>query len=146
MNQERPVPAREIVERLRSRIGWQSKAVESVIEGRQVRAWTEAIGVRNPQWSDEVPPTFLFALQPEVLATEMPEAMEYGQVWLNGGVRFEYFRPVRIGERLRAVTRLVDVYEKQGRSGSLLFIITETTFEDEREAVVCKIHGTTIRR
>ena len=107
MNQERPVPAREIVERLRSRIGWQSKAVESVIEGRQVRAWTEAIGDRNPQWSDEVPPTFLFALQPEVLATEMPEAMEYGQVWLNGGVRFEYFRPARIGERLRAVTRLV---------------------------------------
>ena len=146
MTQEKPVSAQEIVERLRSRIGWRSKAVESTIEARQVRVWTEAIGDPNPQWSDEVPPTFLFALLPEVLETELPEATEYGKVWLNGGVRFEYFRTVRIGERLRAVTRLVDVYEKPGRSGSLLFMITESILEDERQGVVCKIHRITIRR
>ena len=146
MNQENPISAREIVERLRSRIGWRSKAVESAIEARQVRAWSEAIGDPNPQWSDEAPPTFLFALLPEVLETEMAEATEYGKVWLNGGVRFEYFRPVRTGEHLRVVTRLVEVYEKPGRSGSLLFMITESVFEDESREVVCKIHRTTIRR
>ena len=67
-------------------------------------------------------------------------------MWLNGGVRFEYFRPVRIGGRLSAVTRLVDVYENRGGLGSLLFTITKTTFEDEKEELACKIHGIIIRR
>ena len=40
-----------------------------------------------------------------------------------------YHRPIRPGDRLVITRRLKDIYEKQGKSGPLIFVVTETLIE-----------------
>jgi hypothetical protein len=53
---------------------------------------------------------------------------------------------VRAGERLTVRTRLAEVYEKQGSSGSLLFLVWEHEYRDSAGELVARLRGTRIRR
>jgi acyl dehydratase len=114
------------------------------VEAGHVRRFAEAIGDSNPRWTEEAPPTFLVALA--AVSLHLAEAEEYGKGWLNGGNRFEYFAPVRVGDRIIATGRVADVYEKPGSSGNLLFIIFETDYVNQDETLVARLRGTAIRR
>ena len=137
-------PAASVVERLRARIGIDSASTAAVVEAGHVKRFADAIGDPNPRWTREAPPTFLVALAPASL--HLAEAEEYGKGWLNGGNRFEYFAPVRIGDRITATGRVADVYEKPGSSGNLLFIIFETDYVNQDQTLVARLRGTAIRR
>jgi hypothetical protein len=136
--------AAEIVERLRARIGVPAPPIEATVEAGHLKRFTEAIGDPNPRWKHEVPPTFLVALAPTSM--HLPEAEEYGKGWLNGGNRFEYLEPVRVGDRITATGRVAGVYEKSGSSGNLLFIIFETEYVNHEGRTVARLRGTGIRR
>jgi N-terminal half of MaoC dehydratase len=133
-----------VVDRLRARIGIDGEPVTAPVEAGHVRRFVQAIGDPNPRWRDEVPPTFLVALAP--VSSHLAEAEEYGQGWLNGGNRFEYLVPVLIGDVITARGHVADVYEKEGSSGNLLFIIFETEYTNERGDLVARLRGTAIRR
>jgi len=109
-----------------------------------VRRFAEAIGNLDPRWSELALPTFTVTMLQE--PPEFPAAWEYGTGWLNGGDRFEYLEPIRVGDVLRAFTRLCDAYEKQGSRGQLLFLIFETEFHNQDHKVVVRHTGTRIRR
>ena len=129
---------------MRERIGVAGKPVASRVEAGHLRRFAEAIGDPNPRWLEEAPPTFLVALAPA--SYHAPEAEEYGKGWLNGGNRFELSEPVRAGDEITATTRIADVYEKTGSSGSLLFIVFETSYVNQRGATVARVRGMAIRR
>jgi hydroxyacyl-ACP dehydratase HTD2-like protein with hotdog domain len=76
----------------------------------------------------------------------LAEAEEYGKGWLNGGNRFEYFLPLKVGDRVIATGRIADVYEKGGSSGNLLFIIFETDYVNQEGQLVARLRSTAIRR
>jgi len=114
------------------------------VEAGHLKRFVEAIGDPNPRWTKEAPPIFLVALAPASM--HLDEAEEYGKGWLNGGNRFEYFEPVKVGDRITATSRVADVYEKTGGSGSLLFIIFETDYVNQDAHTVAKLRGTMIRR
>jgi len=133
-----------IVERLRARIGKDGPSAEATVEAGHLKRFVEAIGDPNPRWASEAPPTFLVALAPA--SVHLEEAEEYGKGWLNGGNRFEYFEPVKVGDRITATGRVADVYEKTGSSGSLLFIIFETDYVNQEGRMVARLRGTAIRR
>jgi len=133
-----------LIDRLRSRIGVDGEAVTAIVEAGHVRRFAQAIGDPNQRWKTEAPPTFLVALAPA--APHLEEAEEYGKGWLNGGNRFEYLVPVIIGDRITARGHVADVYEKEGSSGNLLFIVFETEYTNQRGDLVARIRGTMIRR
>ena len=115
------------------------------MEPGHLRRFAEAIGDPNPRWLDEAPPTFLVALAPA--SYHAPEAEEYGKGWLNGGNRFELIEPVMAGDEITATTKIADVYEKSGSSGTtLLFIVFETAYVNQHGATVGRVRGTAIRR
>ena len=136
--------AASVVERLRARIGVAGAPTQAVVEAGHVKRFAEAIGDANPRWAEEAPPTFLVALAPASL--HLAEAEEYGKGWLNGGNRFDYFAPVRIGDRITATGRVAEVYEKSGSSGNLLFIVFETDYVNQDKVLVARLRGTAIRR
>ena len=115
-----------------------------MVEPGHLRRFCEAIGDANPRWLAEAPPTFLVAISSETL--DLPEALAYGRGWLNGGDRFRYLEPVRPGDTITSITRLTDVFEKQGTSGPMLFLTTETTLTNQQGRLVATITGTRIRR
>lgn len=134
----------DLVEQVRARIGWQSEVRTSVVEAGHVRRFCAAIGDDDPRWREEAPPTFVVALGTET--PQIPEALAYGKGWLNGGDRFEYLEPVRIGDEIESRMVLVDAYEKRGGSGNLLFLIFETEFRNQHGRTAVRVRGTRIRR
>ena len=134
----------DVIDRLKTRIGVEGPAVTATVEAGHVKRFVEAIGDPNPRWSKQVPPTFLVALAPP--STHMGDAEEWGKGWLNGGNRFEYFAPVMIGDQITTRSHLADVYDKEGSSGDLLFIVSETDYTNQRGELVARLQGTLIRR
>jgi len=133
-----------VVDRLRARIGKAAPPVSATVEAGHLKRFAEAIGDPNPRWLNEAPPTFLVAIAPTSI--HLAEAEEYGKGWLNGGNRFEYFAPAMVGDQITAKVRVVDVYDKAGSTGNLLFIIFETDYTNQRGEKVARLRGTAIRR
>lgn len=63
---------------------------------------------------------------------------------LDGGSRFHFVRPVVAGDEIIAVRKLIDIFEKSGRLGSMLFKITEVTYTDGDGNLVATQESTTI--
>ena len=133
-----------VVDRLKAKRGWQGGERVTLVEAGQVRRFCAAIGDDDPRWREEVPPTFVVALASET--PDFQEALDYGKGWLNGGDRFEYLEPIRVGDTITARSTLVDVYEKQGSSGGLLFLIVETEYVNQHGLTAVRLRGTRIRR
>ena len=138
------ITSAEAIDRIKTRIGVDGPDVTAPVEAGHVRRFVEAIGDPNPRWTREAPPTFLVALAP--VSLHLSDAEDYGQGWLNGGNRFEYFAPVMIGDQITSKGRVVDVFDKAGSSGNMLFIIFETDYTNQRGELVGKVRGTMIRR
>src|SRR5256714_15532525 len=133
-----------VLERLKVRIGVDRPATTATVEAGHLNRFAEAIGDPNPRWLEEAPPTFLVAIAPT--SYHLDEAEQYGKGWLNGGNRFEYLEPVKVGDRITATGKVADVYEKSGSSGNLLFIIFETEYTNQHGRTVARLRGTAIRR
>jgi acyl dehydratase len=118
------------------------------VEKGQLRFFAEAVGERNPIYSDEsaaqragyptlpAPPTFAFSLG--LLAPPRTGSIEdlgvnIGNV-LHGEQRFTYHAPIHAGDRMRLRTKTVDIYEKKG--GALEFIVQDTTAHNQDD-ILC---------
>jgi acyl dehydratase len=53
---------------------------------------------------------------------------------------------VRIGDSITVKSRLKDAYEKQGGSGSMLFVIFEYEYVNQHGRTAVRVTGTRIRR
>ena len=133
-----------VVDRIKEHVGKPQKPVTATVEAGHLKRFAVAIGDPNPRWLREAPPTFLVALAPT--SYHLDAAEEYGKGWLNGGNRFEYLEPVKVGDTIAATTLVKDVYEKTGSSGGLLFIIFETEYKNQHGRLVARLRGTAIRR
>ncbi len=51
---------------------------------------------------------------------------------LNGGNQVEIYKLAHVGDRIRAKSKYVDIYQKEGRSGTLVFILVETVYADQK--------------
>jgi acyl dehydratase len=69
---------------------------------------------------------------------------EPGRRGLNGGQRNRYFAPIRPGDVITSVVRLVDAYEKQGRLGTMMFLVDEARWTNQRGELVRIGQRTTI--
>jgi len=55
-------------------------------------------------------------------------------------------RPIKVGDTIRARTRLVDIQEKTGRSGRMVFLRFETEYLLDNEEVAMIVRTTIVRR
>ena len=133
-----------VLRKLKARIGAPGPTATATVEAGHLRRFAEAIGDPNPRWLVEAPPTYLVSLGSASIHLE--EAEEYGKGWLNGGNRFEYFEPVKVGDRITATGKVADAYEKSGSSGDMLFIVFETEYVNQHGRTVARLRGTMIRR
>jgi hydroxyacyl-ACP dehydratase HTD2-like protein with hotdog domain len=65
---------------------------------------------------------------------------------MDGGTDIEFFQPIRVGDVLTGRSKIVDLYQKEGRSGPLIFVVRETTFTNQQGAVVLIEKGASILR
>ena len=55
----------------------------------------------------------------------------------HGSSDLEIRRLPKLGDRITMRERLTDIYEKTGRSGRLAFIVTEKTFTNQDDEILC---------
>ena len=65
---------------------------------------------------------------------------------LDGGIEYEFSRPVRAGDTLAALPRIVNIFERGGKAGKLVFSITEITYTNQSGDLVAKARQTFIHR
>ena len=53
---------------------------------------------------------------------------------------------MKIGEKTSSVTKVVDILEKEGRSGPMVFIISETEVRNNKGELLLISRSTAIRR
>ena len=90
---------------------------------------------------DEAPPMFLYDAHQSL--TPIEELRPDG-LWVDtllptlpltrvmaGGIRHTYYRPIKAGDTLVLTRTLTDMYEKQGASGPLIFVVYALRVERE---------------
>ncbi|MGN1385894.1 MAG: MaoC family dehydratase N-terminal domain-containing protein [Bacillus sp. (in: firmicutes)] len=135
----------------REQIGITSERYEVIVEQGHIRRFNQAIGDTNPIYSDNsvaeksaygtviAPLTFPIALRDD--AVQLPIKLDVRRM-LHGEQSFIYHQPMRPGEVYSAQMKVADVYEKEGKSGTMQFIIIDTEFRNAQEelAVVSRMN------
>lgn len=135
---------------VRERTSW-----NTLVAADAIRHFAYGISDANPIWLDPdyaarsrygrlvAPPAFLTSVLYPILHGAPMEAPLSS---LIGGVEYRWSLPILEGDRLGAVTKQTDCYEKKSRTGRrLIFILCEATYWNQRDEVVGKAIGTMIR-
>ena len=139
-----------ILAKLKSFVGYEREFCDGQpIEEGMIRRFAEAIGNDNPLYYDRefaskspfhgiiAPPTFVFewnhheALWVDesgayIADTPLPKHL------VRAGNEFEFIQPLRPGDIITTKSKITDVYEKQRPSGSMIFIICESTYINQQ--------------
>ena len=152
---ELSTPALFLTEEMqRLAIGTESAPVTMEVEKGAIVRFAQAIGDDNPLYTDEAaarktryggmvaPPTFLRSMR--VMHLELPFEMPFHRL-LDAGSDWEYFQPVRPGDRITAVGRITDIRERTGRLGLMVFTVTTIIYRNQFDEVVATQTNTLIR-
>ena len=122
----------------------------------EILAFAAALGETNPLYTDEdaaakgpyggliAPPTFVTKLRPtKMTPDDMPK---FGKVGFDGGRDLDAFAPVRPGDALKMVSKIHEIYEKTGRSGSMYFIVLRNEISNQNGEKVAIIDHRIMQR
>ena len=120
-----------------------------------INAYTRSVGDDNPIFTD--PDAARAAGYPDLVAPpslcalfergELPDIrLQFGHRQFHGGQRVEPRAPIVAGDTLTASSHLKDVYTKTGRSGVMVHVVWETTFRNQRGAVVADVQRSQVVR
>lgn len=138
-------------------VGVEGESETWEVEKGHIRRFAQAIGDPNPLWQDEekakqtryggivAPPLFLIDAGLVGLVEKLV-GMAPDKANINGGTEIEFFRPMKVGDTITTMAKLVDVKEKVGRSGRLIFLLVEVTYKNQRGELVARCRNTFIRR
>ncbi len=76
----------------------------------------------------------------------LPELPLPGRALLNGGSEIEFLRYARHGEHVVQRSRYADIYERQSKSGAMLFVVVETEYRTGGGDLLLRARKTLIRR
>ena len=149
-------------------IGWLGRplpVLESLpVDANDIRRWAQAI------WYPDSPPADQFDVtvaaegpwgglvaprdfnpyawhpdfHPEAYPWMRGMGTEPGRRGLNGGQRTWYGAPIRPGDVIGSQVTLIDTYEKEGRIGTMLFLVDQARWANQRGDLVRVSERTTI--
>ncbi len=147
-----------ITEEARAMIGVETEPVTGKVYEKEIRRFCYATGDLNPAYLGErveigaesgdavAPPMFY----------DIPTVKEYPLDMLRsdglpqggrslplkttrimaGGKEVEFFKPMRAGDTITQIGKIVDIYEKEGRSGPLVFTVFENRYTNQDSELV----------
>jgi len=152
------------LEELQQKVGTAAEPIKFEIEKGLITRFVQAVGDSNPLWQDEehaktskygdmvAPPWLLCALmtvshpdsRSRAVPLPVPEVPPPRQHILDGGEEWEFFLPMRLGDTITSRSKLVNVFEREGRLGKMLFFVYQTSYTNQRGELVAKSSSTVI--
>ena len=127
------------------------------VERGRIKDFARAIGDLNPSYLDDevgraspwgdviAPPTFPISFRDESGDLLRDIGTDVSRL-LHGEQEFEIFEPLRPSETYLCRSKIVDQYEKRGKTGPMGFVVRETAVIDKHNEVVAKMRGVTVVR
>jgi acyl dehydratase len=134
---------------------------------KDIRRFAQAIGDPNPLYYDEeyakktrygkiiAPPLFCHSfafedvpaenLREDGLPTEIDVPLPVQRA-IGGGSEFEVGEPISPGDVITVTGTIIDIYEKQGKSGVLYFIVIDTVYTNQNGKTVAREKASYIQR
>lgn len=119
------------------------------ITSELIQTFNRSVGESNPVFTDVdaaraagysgilTPPTFCTLL---VRKVELPDIdLKFGSNRFHAGQRVQARAPIFAGDSITASSHLKEVYPKTGRSGTMVFVVWETTFRNQDGTVVADV-------
>jgi len=136
--------------------GKEYQEVEFAVERERVLQFADAIGEDDPIYRDPeaakaagyddqlAPPTFLTAMQIMTsgqVVMDQELGLNYALV-VHGEQEYEWRRPVKVGDKLRATPRIADIYAR----GPNEFLVIEAEIKDASGETVAIARSTLLSR
>jgi N-terminal half of MaoC dehydratase len=143
-----------------SLIGKEYPPYVATVERGKIKEFARALGDLNPYYLDDrigaaspwgdiiAPPTFATTFRDEsadAAALLADLGTDISRV-LHGEQEFEIFRQLVPGERYLCRTKILDIYEKSGKSGPMAFVVRETAITDGADEIVAAMRHITVIR
>jgi 3-methylfumaryl-CoA hydratase len=142
-----------ITEEARAMIGKEWDPITKEVYEKEIRRFCYAVGDLNPIYLDEeeakksnygdivAPPMFydiptvqefpLDGLKEDGMPKTLFNLPLKATRNMAGGKEVEFFKPMRPGDKITQVGKIVDMYEKRGASGPLVFTIYEFRYTNQ---------------
>lgn len=146
-----------ITQQMREQIGKEiSFGQPFEVEKGAIRSMAEAMNFPNPLYLDEkyafskghssvlAPPGFAsydLPLGAPLAVLKFPFEIASG---LHGGDEWEYFQDIHAGDVLTPKGKIIDLFEREGKRGKMLFVVSEVNFTNQRSQVVAVYRPTEI--
>jgi acyl dehydratase len=143
----------------RELIGREGKSSTAEVVAADVAAFARAIGDLNPLYVDAAaaaksrfgavlaPPTFPIRMGAAAGDPDLFLALDLNFAsLLHAEQEFEWLRPLVAGEKVTITGRVGDMWEKQGKSGTLDFVVLEQIARDAKGDTVYVARTTLISR
>jgi len=143
----------------RELIGREGKSSTAEVVAEEVAAFARAIGDLNPLYVDAAaaaksrfravlaPPTFPIRMGAAAGDPDLFLALDLNFAsLLHAEQEFEWLRPLVAGEKVTITGRVGDMWEKQGKSGTLDFVVLEQIARDAKGDTVYVARTTLISR
>ena len=141
-------------------VGMEFPPFTVTVERGRVKDFARAIGDANPFHLDDrvgaasefgdviAPPTFPITFRDEGSDTSVllrALGTDISRI-LHGEQEFEIHRPLRPGQTYLCRVRVVDQYEKSGKTGAMAFVVRETAITDAGNDIVATMRSVTVVR
>ena len=131
-------------------LGRQFDRAEFEVDLEEMLEWADACGETDPRFTDASHPDFQahpgftakYASR-RTLPSDFPDIGDGRGV--DGGKGVESLAPIRQGDTLTATSLIADIYEKTGRSGTMIFIVHRMKYENQRGEPVSTVDWRMIR-
>ena len=137
-------------------IGKEFDRYRYAVTAEEIIDFAHSVGETNPLFTDPdyarstpygsliAPPTFCVVFRSRAHLPNLK--LSYGKRGYDGGKECHLFHPIRPGDTITGVDRIAEVYEKTGRSGSMIFIIRESELTNQHGETVAIVRQSLIRR
>ena len=146
-----------ITEEVKGLLGVEMNPKVVEIEKSMIKRFAEAIEDTNPLWQDKdyaqnskygnivAPPTFVHYLRSAEFVRLLLDTKCPATRILNGGNEIEFFHPIKVGDIISITDKVVDIYEREGKAGKMLFIVWESVYKNQKKDTVARVRSTLIR-
>ena len=132
-----------ITEEMKSMVGRELAKIVHEVDKTMLCRLAEAVDDPNPRWQEEAAPGFVTAAVVSG-SGEPPKELFPLKRMVAGGGDWEFHLPIKLGDVITCTTHVADLYEREGKAGKLLFVVTETTITNQRGELAAKGRATLI--
>jgi acyl dehydratase len=115
-----------------------------VVDADDIRKFNQTIGDTNPLHNDPdvsggmvAPPSFAITFRNGRHFFE--HVPRFGKAGFDAGKDVEFVAPIRPGDAITLKSHVKEIYEKTGRSGSMVFVVIRSTLTNQRSEVVAHV-------